>query len=220
MRPQSGSEAKALLEHERAGVPFLVLRDGEGALRVHVLSDQQPALTVGRDPVCDVPLSWDESVSRTHAVLERVGREWMIVDDGISTNGTYVNAVKLTARRRLMDRDTLRVGETTVEFRRPRPQSIGQTRLDRNTAPVVVTPMQRKVLVALCRPLLRDGDGYPPPATNVDIAGELVLSVDAVKTHMRALFERFAVGDLPQNQKRSRVAELAIRSGLVSERDL
>lgn len=53
-----------------------------------------------------------------------------------------------------------------------------------------------------------------------------MLSVDAVKTHMRGLFERFSVGDLSQNQnqnqnqKRACVVELAFRTGIVAERDL
>jgi hypothetical protein len=74
------------------------------------------------------------------------------------------------------------------------------------------------VLVALARPRATGGP-YAPPATNKEIADELVMSVEAVKTHMRALFQKFAVGDLPQNQKRARVVELALESGVVGERD-
>ena len=60
---------------------------------------------------------------------------------------------------------------------------------------------QRRVLVALCRPF-KDATGYVTPATNQQIADELFLSVDAVKTHLRALFAKFGIEDLPQNQKR------------------
>jgi hypothetical protein len=35
------------------------------------------------------------------------------------------------------------------------------------------------------------------------------LSVDAVKSHPRALFEKFAIGDVPQNRKRALLAERA-----------
>ena len=38
--------------------------------------------------------------------------------------------------------------------------------------------------------------------------------------NLRILFERFEVRDLPQNKKRIRLAELAVRSGVVSPRDL
>src|SRR4029078_12651835 len=59
-----------------------------------------------------------------------------------------------------------------------------------------------------------------PRATNQDIASELFLSVEAVKTHLRALFAKFGVEDLPQNQQRARLIERASQTGLVSERDL
>jgi DNA-binding NarL/FixJ family response regulator len=52
------------------------------------------------------------------------------------------------------------------------------------------------------------------PATNRAIAEELVLSVEAVKTHIRSLFAKFAVEDLPQNRQRVRLAELAHRAGV------
>ena len=52
----------------------------------------------------------------------------------------------------------------------------------------------------------------PPTARSRE---ELVLSVEAVKTHMRALFDKFEVEDLPHNQKRTRLAELALQAGVV-----
>ena len=82
-----------------------------------------------------------------------------------------------------------------------------------------VTDTQRRILVALCRPY-REGSAFATPATNKHVAEEVFLSVDAVKAHLRALFEKFDVGDLPQNEKRVRLAELAMRSGVVSPRDL
>ena len=42
-------------------------------------------------------------------------------------------------------------------------------------------------------------------ASGCQIAEELYLSQAAVKTHIRALFERLEVGDLPQNRKRARL---------------
>jgi hypothetical protein len=37
---------------------------------------------------------------------------------------------------------------------------------------------------------------------------------------MRALFAKFGIEDLPQNQKRLRLVELAFKTGLISDRDL
>jgi hypothetical protein len=44
--------------------------------------------------------------------------------------------------------------------------------------------------------------------------------VPAVKTHLRALFSRFGIEDLGQNEKRLRLAELAFQAGLVSMEDV
>ena len=89
----------------------------------------------------------------------------------------------------------------------------------RPTAPAAaLTDTQRRVLVALCRPL-RDS-AYATPATNQTIAGEVFLGVDAVKVHLRALYRKLGIGDLPQNEKRARLVELAFHHGLVDDRDL
>ena len=84
---------------------------------------------------------------------------------------------------------------------------------------VPVTDAQRRVLVALCRPM-KDGAQDAVPATNPQIAEELFLTVAAVKTHLRALFHAFGIDDLPQQNKRRRLVALAISTGVVHERDL
>ena len=81
------------------------------------------------------------------------------------------------------------------------------------------TAAQRAVLIALCRPYKHER-GYATPATNQQIADELHLSLDAVKTHLRTLFHKLGIDQLPQNQKRARLVELALQYGLVSTRDL
>jgi DNA-binding CsgD family transcriptional regulator len=84
---------------------------------------------------------------------------------------------------------------------------------------VELSTSQRRVLIALCRPY-KHRSSFASPATNHQIAEELFLSVDAVKTHLRVLFAKFGVADMPQNQKRIRLVERAFYSGLISERDL
>jgi hypothetical protein len=44
--------------------------------------------------------------------------------------------------------------------------------------------------------------------------------VGDVKTHLRGLFHRFEIDQLPQNEKRRRLVQLAFHSGLVTEHDL
>ena len=110
-------ELAAVLEAERAGGEFVHFRDGLGDLRIVPLSDD--VVAIGRASGNDVVLDWDRAVSRTHVQLARVGASWVVVDDGLSRNGCWVNAEPLRGRRRLMDRDVLRLGETSMVFRAP-----------------------------------------------------------------------------------------------------
>jgi predicted component of type VI protein secretion system len=175
---------------------------------------------VGRRDASDLVLDWDDQVSRLHAVFERVEQDWTVVDDGLSRNGTFVNGERLTGRRRLSDGDTVRFGGTTMTFRSPQAEVHAGTAVASQIPTAVdLSTTQRRVLVALCRPY-KDGTAFASPATNQQIAEELFLSVDAVKTHLRVLFAKFGIEQLPQNQKRIRLVERAFYSGLIAERDL
>lgn len=213
------SELKDRNEAERRGTPFLVFRDETAGQRIVSLVPTLEELTIGRDPASGVCLSWDDQVSRLHARLEQIGQQWTVVDDGLSTNGSFVNGERLHGRHRLVDGDLLRFGATAVLFRAPGRGLAGATRVASEDAELRVSDAQRRVLVALCRPY-KDSPSFATPATNQQIADELVLSLDAVKSHMRALFGRFGLEDLPQNEKRVRLVERALQSGIVSEHEL
>ena len=217
MHSSTPAELKERLAAERAGAPFLVFRDEAGAQRIVALESGAPAVTIGRRPDNAIALEWDSRVSRLHAVVELVGAQWTIADDGLSQNGTWVGTQRVSGRRRLEDGDVVRIGNTQLLFRDPRNDGFGSTALgDEQSLAVELTPAQRRVLIALCRPYRED---FGHPATNQDIATELSYSIDAVKTHLRTLFRKFAIGDMAQNQKRSQLAERALRFGLVTERD-
>jgi DNA-binding CsgD family transcriptional regulator len=212
-------ELKARLEADRAGAPYLLYRDGDGRQRLDVLPADRERLVVGRSAVADISLTWDSEASRAHAQLERVGHDWAVVDDGLSRNGTFVNGERSQGRRRLRDGDELRVGDTVMVFRAPAAAE-ETTALARDAPDALrISQAQRRVLVALCRPFA-DGSPFATPASNQQIAAELVVSVESVKTHLRALFQRLEVEALPQNQKRARLVERAFQLGLVSSRDL
>jgi len=220
-RPQtSAPELKAQIEAERGGRPFLVFRDGDGGQRIVMVEEGTAALWVGRGESADVRLDWDEEVSALHAQIEVVRDECTLLDDGLSRNGSFVGEQRVDGRRRLRDGDTLRFGRTAVLFRRPG-EGAPEATVAASQAPAAATisPGQRRVLLALCRPF-KDETPFATPATNQAIADELHLSVDAVKTHMRALFEKLEVADLPQNQKRVALVERALQSGAVSRREL
>ena len=181
----SASELKARMQAERLGQPFLVHRDQAGEQQILRLGPLDRA-TVGRGPEVDVRLDPDPEVSRLHAELKRIGGVWVLADDGLSQNGSYLNGERVTGRRRLRDGDLLRFGNTEVRFRAPAPSTVGETRPADDSDRPELSATQRRVLVALCRPY-RDGGAYARPATNRQIAEEVFLSVDAVKGHLRAL---------------------------------
>ena len=113
-RAATGAELKAHIEAERAGFPFLVFRNRDAQHTIFVLADGVERVALGRSPSADVPLTWDDQVSRVHAELWRIGEEWALVDDGLSLNGSFVNGAVVHGRRRLHDGDTLRVGNTAL----------------------------------------------------------------------------------------------------------
>lgn len=198
--------------------PYLSCRENQASPRRWPL--QGPMVTVGRAPDVDVVLGEDLLVSRLHTTLELVGGVWTIVDNGLSRNGTYVNGRRLSGRLPLHDRDEIRLGATTLTFCAPAEETGAHTLVGQPLpVPTHLTPAQRSVVLALCRPY-KNGDAYALPATNQQIADELFLSVDAVKTHLRVLFHRLDIDHLPQNAKRVRLAEMALLYGLISKHEL
>jgi FHA domain len=214
----SASELKALMDTEQRAEAFLAFRDGEGQLRFFSAEGRDGASTIGRRPEADLCVAWDSEVSGLHAEVHHAGGEWTIADDGLSTNGTFVDGQRVSGRRRLRDGNRVRVGRTTLVYRAKGAGGLGETVIADSRPQLQLTDTQRRVLIALCRPY-RDG-GFGTPATNQQIADELFLSVDAVKMHLRTLFGKFALGELPQNQKRARLAESALHSGVIAHRDL
>lgn len=211
-------ELQLRLQAEGRGRPFIEYRDTDGQVLYELPSEGR--VSIGRDEETDISLGFDAEVSRIHAELARLGRGWVVADDGLSRNGTFVDGERVLGRRRLEDGATIRVGATAILYRDPAVGATSQTAAPPERATLSeITLAQRRVLLALCRPF-RDGSEFATPATNKRIADELSLSTSTVKAHLRALFERFDVGDLPQNDKRIRLVALAMRSGAVTPRDL
>jgi hypothetical protein len=72
-------------------------------------------LTVGRAGGNDVPLPSDEYASTRHARFDP-RRDGIWIEDVGSTNGTFVNGIRLTRERRLAPGDVVRIGETDLRF--------------------------------------------------------------------------------------------------------
>jgi predicted component of type VI protein secretion system len=217
MVQQSPIELKEVIAAERTGYPFLVWRTDDGEQRLLLLDQTIWRVSIGRDAGADVPLPWDAEVSRTHALLEQVGRGWMLVDDGLSRNGSFVNGSRVVGRRRLTDKDRLVLGATTVTYRETSGGTTQTASAIDTPAAILLSPMQRKVLIALVRPV-HESDSATP-ATNRQIAEEVFLTVDAVKAHLRVLFERYGLSELPQNEKRARLVATVLDAGVLLPRE-
>jgi pSer/pThr/pTyr-binding forkhead associated (FHA) protein len=182
--------------------PFLVVGRQAGAQQLFSLHPGLRRVTIGRGPANDISLASDTKVSRVHAELERVGDTWTVVDDGLSRGGTLVNGTRIGGRHRLRDGDVVQVGATRIAFRVP-----NRKKARKVEATPELTPAQRRVLEALCRPYKESE--FAAPATNQAIAEELFLSADAVRAHVRALCAVFGV------QERSALATRAMQLGIV-----
>ena len=214
----SPAELKARRDAERRGIPFLAFRDGDERQRLVELTTGRSPLSVGRQPASDVALTWDDEVSRAHADVECIGAVWTLVDDGRSRNGSFVNGERVHGRRALRHGDVLAVGRTTLTFVAPVPGGDRSTAVGARGAPPPMSAAQRRVLVALCRPLA--GARFASPPSNRELGAELCLSVETVKFHLHALFELFGIADVPQHHKRAALARLALEQGAVAPREL
>ena len=200
--------------------PVLVYRDDTGAQRFFPLEGtgladhraRARAATSGWPGTSGCRGCTPRSTSSAH--------DWTIVDDGLSRNGTFLNGERLTGRRRLRDGDTFVLGSTSFRFRDTSRETTQLTKVGEQVVTAAsLSPTQRQIVIALCRPYKHD-DPYATPASNQRIADELFLSVDAVKTHLRILFQKFGIEDLPQNQKRVKLVERVLGLGLISRKDL
>ena len=216
-RQRTPAELKALNAAERSGRPFLTMMPPDGPEDIITLPSDKWRLTIGRNPESDIAIPWDVEVSRAHALLELVGDKWTLVDDGLSSNGTWVGGKRVVGRQTLRHKNTLCFGRTQMLFHDPGPPASEVTRRDVDPMAIPVTPMQHKVLVALCRPLYDDSSQTPAP--NQVISDEVHLAVDTVKRHLKEMFARFGLSDVPQNEKRMRLARLALSRGIVTPRD-
>jgi hypothetical protein len=214
LRSESAREVVDRLAAQRTGAPYLLFRDGDRRQRILVLHEEPPLVHIGRGPACEIALPWDTEVSRLHAIVERSGGHWTLVDDGLSRNGSFVNGHRVRGRRRLEDGDELAVGRTRLLFVSGGEPALAPTDTTKEHERPQLSGAQQRVLVALCRPLL--ADPFAGPASNREIAEALFVSVDTVKSHLQTLFDRFGVGELPQNRKRAELARRAIESGAVA----
>jgi DNA-binding NarL/FixJ family response regulator len=128
-----------------------------------------------------------------------------------SRNGTSVNGERIAGSRVLRDGDEICFGDTRLIFRAPT-QHYEST--EAATPAPALTPRERDVLRALCRPLA-SGDVFTEPSPVSSIASELVVTEEAVKQHLRNLYGKFGLIDASDRRRRVRLANEAIRRGAI-----
>lgn len=102
-------EAVGLVNRRAAGISLLVRVGGETIGVKHFV---QPEISLGRDPVCDIPI-FDETVSAHHARLTYHHGQWWVEDLG-STNGTRLNQEMVTLPTVLTSGDQVSIGQTSL----------------------------------------------------------------------------------------------------------
>ena len=174
-------------------------------------------VTVGKSSTNLVSLDHDSTVSRVHAVLEKLGNAWSVRDVG-SRNGTYLNGEKIAAERVLRSGDELRIGKSKLVFWEVK----GTDEATLGEATVSVAPTQPpphltrrelEVLVVLCRPLV-SGDPFPEAVSVKQMAQELFVTEAAVKQHLQNLYDKFGIA--AEGERRVRLANEAFRRGAVT----
>jgi pSer/pThr/pTyr-binding forkhead associated (FHA) protein len=139
-----------------------------------------------------------------------------VTDDGLSQNGTWVNGIRISGRRRLADGDLITVGKTVLTVRGGSQSGPGPTMVpgELGAAPAF-SEQQQRVLRALCAPLLGDGEGVAP-ASDEEVARETGIPLQQVESELELLAQLFGFEVLPLADRRAELALLALRSGLVS----
>jgi S-DNA-T family DNA segregation ATPase FtsK/SpoIIIE len=104
------------------------------ALGMTILVEDE--LVIGRQAEGPGRLADDEEISRSHARLVFDARGVCAIEDLGSTNGTFLNGLRISVPRTLAEGDTIEIGATTLVLRDlPRPEPRGAAPEPPPTAP-------------------------------------------------------------------------------------
>lgn len=218
--PRTGARAKSA--PTASGLPraWVVLHQpGRAPETVELVRELTVGRDVGRSPV-DGHLAThdDQTVSRLHAVLTPKAAGWCVQAVN-SRNGLFVNGERLAegSVHLLHDGDRIRMGERTMlRFESEAGNDDRSSTEAARPTPDVGTE-ERRVLLALCRPVL-DGDALTSPASAAAIAAELEETEEAVIRHLDRLAERFGVSEA--DDRHTQLAREALECGAVRLADL
>ena len=209
------AELRERIEAERRGRPFLVFRDGDGAQRLLDLGvagarERRPRQRQRAEPA--LGHGGLAPARRARGDRGRVDgqRRRPLAQRHLRQRRAHLGPHAAARRRRPARRADLdRLPPPGVRGLDARPRSPAS-----GSRSATCRRPSARCSSRSSRPYKHDE--FAAPATNQEIADELHLSVDAVKSHLRTLFQRFGIEHLPQNQKRSRLVAEALQAGVVS----
>lgn len=105
----------------------LTITDRSGAIK-DVEWNVEGSLFVGRSDICNIFFD-DDRLSKQHFVIE-VTKMGCYIEDLESTNGTFVNGVKMTNRRLLLDEDVITAGREKIVFHVEKNQIVSEQEKD------------------------------------------------------------------------------------------
>jgi pSer/pThr/pTyr-binding forkhead associated (FHA) protein len=204
-------ELKAIQEMQRSGRAFVTWRGHASGLNLRALDPAASRTTIGRSAASAIALTDDAATSSLHAEIMRIDEEWLIVDDGLSTNGTFVAGRRIQGRTRLRNQDRILVGGTVLVFHSADSLVVRTTRAGHVIERSELSESEFLVLKALCRPIVLGGARSPAP--NAAIKDEVFLTLHGVKRCLTRLFQTYGISE--SASKRAELADAAIDSGIV-----
>ena len=95
--------------------PRLVATLGVYSGSIFPLNVNGASCTLGREATNTIPLGNDTTVSRRHASIRTEAGNYVVADEG-SSNGVYVNGVKISGSQPLNPGDEVQIGNTRFRF--------------------------------------------------------------------------------------------------------
>ncbi len=166
-----------------------------------ILSLRSHRVTIGRSDENDLILAQDPTVSRQHAVLELVDNAWRIRDLR-SSNGTFVNGIRVTSSMQVNAGDRVSVGSSAlmmVDGAENLLSAAGKTVLvDSDCKDTLGLSKREKEVLRLVAGGMTDGE----------IAQQLFISVKTVHSHLDRIRDKSGL------RRRVDLTRLAIELGL------
>lgn len=98
-----------------ASQPRLIATMGVYSGSIFPINANGTGITLGREATNSIPLGNDTTVSRRHAAIRHEKGTYIVSDAG-SSNGVYVNGVRITGEQTLRPGDEVQIGNTRFRF--------------------------------------------------------------------------------------------------------